>query len=72
MFHSLVQQCFQEAAKILLFIDNLLPFPTVNEFAKPVNSWRSYCKNSTPRFWDTVYIRWWCESSDRPILYISK
>jgi len=28
----------------------------VKEFSKSVNSWWSYCKNSTLRFWDTVYI----------------
>jgi len=30
-----------------------LPFSTVKEFSKSVNIWRSYCKTSTARFWDT-------------------
>jgi len=34
-------------------VDNLLLFLTVKEFSKWVNSWWSYRKNSTPRFFET-------------------
>jgi len=34
----------------IYFVDSLLLFPTVEEFSKSVNIWRSYSNNSTPRF----------------------
>jgi len=34
----------------IYFAANSLLFPMVKEFSKSVNSWLSYCKNSTPRF----------------------
>jgi len=34
----------------IYFVDNLLLFPTVKEFTKSLNTWWSYCKNSTARF----------------------
>jgi len=51
-----VEQCNKVFKKYYIrFIDHLLLFPTVKEFLKSVNSWWSYRKSSTPRFfWDTV------------------
>jgi len=34
----------------MYFADKSWLFPTVKEFSKSVNSWWSYCKNSTARF----------------------
>jgi len=52
MFHTVVQQGFQGAAKksIFVFVDNSLLFLRVKEFSKLVNNWSSYCKNSKPRY----------------------
>jgi len=39
MLHTVVQQGFQEAQKYYkYFVDNSLPFPTMKEFSKSVNS----------------------------------
>jgi len=44
MFHTVVQQGFQELAKYICFANNLWLFPTMKEFSELVNSWWSYCK----------------------------
>jgi len=50
MFHTVVQHGFWKLARIVVFVDNVLLVPTVKEFSKSASIWRSYCKNSTPRF----------------------
>jgi len=53
MFHTVVQRGFSEMARskyYIYFADNLSLYPTPKQFSKLVNSWRSYCKNATPRF----------------------
>jgi len=38
MFHTVVQQGFQELAKYICFANNLWLFPTMKEFSELVNS----------------------------------
>jgi len=53
--HGSATRLLRDSEKYYIYyVESLSLFPTVKEFSKSVNIWWSYCKNSTPRFWDTV------------------
>jgi len=56
--HSSATRFFRDGEKYYIHsVYSLSTYPTVKEFSKLVNSWWSYRRNATARFWDTVYVQ---------------